>query len=91
MIRPSSASAAKACRMIPVPMPCRALNSVIDGSSSPGARMPDWMASVKISLTCCQAERRSRGLITRDGTLRCSVKGRPVQDKLPQRFSREYS
>ena len=58
MIRPSAASASRACRMTPVPMPCRALSSVIDGNSSPGARIPDWIASVSIAATCCQPERR---------------------------------
>ena len=77
--------------MTPVPMPCRALSSVIDGSSSPGARLPDRMASASVSVTCCQAGRGSRGLITRAGTLRCSVNGLPVQDRSPQRFSRAYS
>ena len=42
------------------------------------------MASVSVSVTCCQAGRRSRGLITRTGTLRCSVNGLPVQDRSPQ-------
>jgi hypothetical protein len=54
--------------MTPVPMPCKALNSVIDGSSSPGARLPDWMASASISVTCCAARRRSRVLTSRAGT-----------------------
>jgi hypothetical protein len=48
------------------------------------------MASASISATCCEAGRRSRGLITRAGTLRCSVNGRPVQDRSPQRFTRAY-
>ena len=77
--------------MTPVPMPCSALSSVIDGSSSPGARIPDRMASVSVSVTCCQAGRGSRGLIARTGMLRCSVKGLPVQVRSPQRFSRAYS
>jgi hypothetical protein len=40
MIRPSAVSVSRACRMTPVPMPCRALSSVIDGSSSPGREDP---------------------------------------------------
>src|SRR5271170_5555089 len=48
------------------------------------------MAAVSISVTCCQAGRRSRGLITRAGTLRCSVNVLPVQDRSPHRFSRAY-
>jgi hypothetical protein len=90
-IRPSAVSASRACRMTPVPMPCRALSSVIDGSSSPGTRIPARMASVSVSVTCCQAGRVSCGLIVRLGTLRCSVNGLPVQERSPQRFSREYS
>ena len=90
-IRPSATSASKACRMTPVPMPCRALSSVIDGSSSPGARIPDPIASASVSVTCFQAGRGSSWLITRTRTLRCSVNGLPVQDRSPQRFSSAYS
>ena len=90
-IRPSAASVSKARRIMPVPMPCRPLNSVIDGSSSPGARIPDRIASVSASVTCCQAGRGSSGSIIRTGRLRCSVKGLPVQPRSPQRFSRAYS
>jgi len=53
MIRPSAVSVSRACRMTPVPIPCKALSSVIDGSSSPGARIPDRIASVSVSVTCC--------------------------------------
>jgi hypothetical protein len=74
-----------------VPIPCRALTSVIDGSSSPGPRIPDWMATVSVAVTCCQAGRESRGLITSNGTLRCSMNGLPVQDRSPQRLSSAYS
>ena len=77
--------------MTPVPMPCRALTSVIDGSSSPEARTPDRMASVSVSATCCQAGRESRGLIASTGTLRCSMNGLPVQARSPQRLSSAYS
>ena len=48
-------------------------------------------AAVSISVTCCQAGRRSRGLTTRAGTSRCSVNGLPVQDRSPHRFGRAYS
>ncbi len=37
-IRPSTASTSRARRTTPLPIPCRALCSVIDGISSPGAR-----------------------------------------------------
>ena len=91
MIRPSAASTFMACRITPVPMSCRALSSMIDGSSSPGTRSPAWMASASVSLTCRQAGRESSRLTVRAGTLRCSVNGLPVQDTSPQRFSRVYS
>ena len=69
----------------------QALSSVIDGSSSPGTRIPDRIASVSVSVTCCQAGRESRGLITRTGTLRCSMNGLPLHARSPQRFSSAYS
>jgi len=91
MIRPSAASVSRACRMTPVPMPCRTLTSVIDGNSSPGTRIPDRMASVSVAVTCYQARRGSRGLIVSTGTLRCSMNGLPVQVRSPQRLSSAYS
>jgi hypothetical protein len=39
------------------------LTSVIDGNTSPGPMIPDRMASVSVTVTCCQAGRGSRGLI----------------------------
>lgn len=80
--------ASLALRITPVPMPSSALSRVMDGSSSPGASVPDWMAPASAPATCCQAGLALAGSMVRAGMLRCSVNGAPVQDRSPQRFSR---
>jgi len=79
VIRSSRASWASARLLIPVPIPCSAFSPVVDGSSSPGARVPEVTASRMAAATCCQAASAEAGSMATTGTSRCSVNVVSVQ------------
>jgi|CZKW01.1.fsa_nt_gi hypothetical protein len=87
---PSLANAAIAACNVSTGTLCRAARSRTEGSCSPGASRPEPIASLIVSVTCCQAGRLPPRWTTSGGNLLCPVNGLPAHARSPHLRSRAY-